>query len=151
MGNQVEAHNGMRNVSLACQAEPLSLQVGMLASVTTFSPTSYLPAAGWAPLVLASLKEGQVISVGSGHVLKWECCAEGWAQSLSCIRLCDPMDCNPARLLHPWDFPGKSTGSDCQLLLQGIFLTQGSNPRLLRLLHWQEDSLPLMPPERPQD
>jgi len=26
---------------------------------------------------------------------------------------------------------------------QGIFLTQGSNPRLLRLLHWQVDSLPL--------
>ena len=30
-------------------------------------------------------------------------------------------------------------------LLQGIFLTQGSNPRLLGLLHWQEDSLPLEP------
>ena len=28
----------------------------------------------------------------------------------------------------------------CRLLLQGIFLTQGSNPRLL---HWQADSLPL--------
>ena len=26
---------------------------------------------------------------------------------------------------------------------QGIFLTQGSNPRLLHLLHWQVDSLPL--------
>ena len=28
-------------------------------------------------------------------------------------------------------------------LLQGIFLTQGSNLRLLYLLHWQVDSLPL--------
>ena len=34
---------------------------------------------------------------------------------------------------------------DCHALLQGIFLTQGSNPRLLRLLHWQAGSLPLAP------
>ena len=30
-----------------------------------------------------------------------------------------------------WDFPVKNTGVSCQVLLQGIFLTQGSNPRLL--------------------
>ena len=34
-------------------------------------------------------------------------------------------------------------------LLQGIFLTQGSNPRLLYLLHWQVGSLPLVPPGKP--
>ena len=31
----------------------------------------------------------------------------------------------------------------CHFLLQGIFPIQGSNPRLLLLLHWQVDSLPL--------
>ena len=31
------------------------------------------------------------------------------------------------------------------ILLQGIFLTQGSNPRL-SLLYWQAESLPLVPP-----
>ena len=31
----------------------------------------------------------------------------------------------------------------CHFLLQGIFLTQGSNPRLLGLLLWQADPLPL--------
>ena len=31
-------------------------------------------------------------------------------------------------LLHPWNFPGKSTGVGCHFLLQGIFLTEGSNP-----------------------
>ena len=46
------------------------------------------------------------------------------------------------RDLCPWDFPGKNTGVGCHFLLQGIFLTQGSNPPL-RLLHWQADSLPL--------
>ena len=48
----------------------------------------------------------------------------------SCLTLCDPMDCSPpgssvCRIL------GKSTGVGCHVLLQGIFLTQGSNPGLL--------------------
>ena len=29
------------------------------------------------------------------------------------------------------EFPGKNTGGGCHFLLQGIFLTQGSNPGLL--------------------
>ena len=32
----------------------------------------------------------------------------------------------------PWDFQGKNTGMGCHFLLQGIILTQGSNPCLLR-------------------
>ena len=35
------------------------------------------------------------------------------------------------RLLCPWDSPGQNTGVGCHSLLQGIFLTQGSNPGLL--------------------
>ena len=35
-----------------------------------------------------------------------------------------------AKLLHPGDFLGKSTGVGCRFLLQGIFPTQGSNPGL---------------------
>ena len=38
-------------------------------------------------------------------------------------------------------FPGKNTGAGCHFLLQGNFLTQGSNPGLLYLLHWQAGSL----------
>ena len=37
----------------------------------------------------------------------------------------------PARLLCPWDSPGKNIGVGCHAILQGIFLTQGSNPGLL--------------------
>ena len=40
----------------------------------------------------------------------------------------------PSRLLCPSDFPGNNNGVGCCFLLQGIFLTQGSNPCLLRLL-----------------
>ena len=46
-----------------------------------------------------------------------------------CPTLCDPME--PARLLCPWNFPGKSTEVGYHSLLQGIFLTQGLNLGLL--------------------
>ena len=49
----------------------------------------------------------------------------------SCPTLCDPTDCKPTRLPHPWNFPGKSTGVGCHFLLQGIFPAQGLNPHLL--------------------
>ena len=47
----------------------------------------------------------------------------------------------PTRFLCPWDLPGKNTKVGCHSLLQGIFLTQGSNPSLLHFLPWQVDSL----------
>ena len=56
----------------------------------------------------------------------------------------------PTRLLSSWNFPGKNTRMGCHFLLQGIFLTQGSNPSLLHYLHWQADSLPIVPPGKPQ-
>ena len=67
----------------------------------------------------------------------------------SCLTLRDAMDCNP---------PGSSVYGILQSRilewvavpsLQGIFPTQGSNLSLLHLLHWQVDSLPLMPPGKP--
>ena len=51
---------------------------------------------------------------------------------------CNPMDYSSP--LSPWNFSGKNTGMGCHFLLQGIFLTQGSNPCLL---NWQADSLSL--------
>ena len=42
-----------------------------------------------------------------------------------------PYELQPARLLCPWDSPGKNTGVSCQALLQGIFL-------ILGLLHWRQ-------------
>ena len=44
------------------------------------------------------------------------------------------------RLPCPWDSPGKNTGLGSHFLLQGIFLTQGLNPHLLRR---QAGSLPV--------
>ena len=61
--------------------------------------------------------------------------------ALSCGQLfCSPMSCQPARLLCPWESPGRHTGVGCHFLLQGIFPTQGSNLHLLLgrwiLYHW---------------
>ena len=61
---------------------------------------------------------------------------------------CATLWAEPARRLCPWDSPGKNTGVDCHFFLQGIFPTQGLNPHLLCLLHWQASSLPLAPSGR---
>ena len=53
---------------------------------------------------------------------------------------CNPMDCSPPSCSVHGIPQAKNTGVGCHFLPQGIFLTQGSNPRLL---HWQADSLPL--------
>ena len=38
-----------------------------------------------------------------------------------------PYELWPARLLYPWNSPGKNTGARCHSLLQGIFPTQECN------------------------
>ena len=56
-----------------------------------------------------------------------------------------PHGLSSARILCPWDFPGKNTGVGCPSLLQGIFPTQGSNPGLLHcrwILYWQPPGKP---------
>ena len=46
-------------------------------------------------------------------------------------------------------FSKQNTGVGCCAHLQGIFPTQGSNLHLLLLLHWQAESLTLMPTGKP--
>ena len=62
------------------------------------------------------------------------------SRSIVSVRLFATPQTVACRLLCPWDFPGRNTGVACHFLLQGIFLTQGSSPHLLR---WPVDSLPL--------
>ena len=57
-----------------------------------------------------------------------------WALSrFSHVLLFQPYGLKPARLFCSWDSPGKNTRVGCHALLQGIFLTQGSKPCLLRI------------------
>ena len=70
---------------------------------------------------------------------------------LSCLTLCDPVDCSLSCSSVHGDSPGKNTGVGCHFLLQGIFLAQDSNLSLLGLLLWQAGSLPLAPPGKPKE
>ena len=63
-------------------------------------------------------------------------------QLLSREQLCDPMDYN-LPYSSVMGFSGQEYWSGLHFLLQGIFLTQGLNPCLLHVLHWQVDSSPL--------
>ena len=83
--------------------------------------------------------QGNKITISNRYL---HCCVH--AQSLSCVRLfpttrtvtCQAplsMEFSQARMLE-WVAISSS---------RGIFLTQGLNPCLLCLLHWQADSLPL--------
>ena len=72
------------------------------------------------------------------------------AQSLGCVWI----------FVTPWavarqappsmEFSRQEFWSGCPFLLQGIFPIQGLNMHLLHLLHWQEDSLALVPPGKPR-
>ena len=67
----------------------------------------------------------------------------------SCPILCDPMNYSP---------PGSSAhGIPKARMLEWVAISssressQGSNPSLLCLLHWQVSSLPLVPPRKPRN
>ena len=64
-----------------------------------------------------------------------------------CVCVCVLLSC--VRLFVyslPFELPGKPQeywNLGCQFILQGFFPSQGSNPVLCSLLHWQADSVPL--------
>ena len=72
-----------------------------------------------------SLNKGIVYKEQRVKVTKW------WFSHSVTPDSLRPHGLQPARLLCPWDSPGKNTGVACHCCLQGIFLTQGSNPVLL--------------------
>ena len=73
-------------------------------------------------------------------------CAMCILSLISHVQLFATYGLQAARLLCAWDSPGRNTGVCCCVLLQGIFLTQVSNPCLSSLLHRQMGYLPLAPP-----
>ena len=64
-------------------------------------------------------------------VCVWVCvCVYVHLVTQLCLTICNPMDCSPPGSSVHGDSPGKNTEVDCQLLLQGIYPTQGLNPGL---------------------
>ena len=65
-----------------------------------------------------------------------------------CLTLCEPLDCSPpGASFHGILQARYCSESPCPP--PGIFQTQGLNPNILCLLHWQAGSLPLAPPGKP--
>ena len=83
-----------------------------------------------------------------GHFSHWGPYLPFWLHVLPCPMLCCclvaklypillwPHGLQSARLICPWDFPGKNTGVGSHLLLQGILPTQGLNESLFPMSAW---------------
>ena len=67
--------------------------------------------------------------LGSGH--RASSTLQKWSEKVlvaeSCLTLCSLMDCSLPASSVTWDSPGKNTAVGSHSLLQGIFLSQGSN------------------------
>ena len=96
---------------------------------------------------------GTVVNKGFIHIRLFSAFEFEWSSMLSHSVMSDslrPHGLWLTRLLYPWNFPSKNTGvvfsrGILHSLLQRFIPTQGSNPCLL---HWQADSLQLMPPKK---
>ena len=82
----------------------------------------------WLPLLPSPIYKDPCDYIGPVYIIK----ESESVKSLRCAQLF--LGLQAARLLCPWDSPGKNTGVGCCFLLQGIFPTQGSNLHLWCLL-----------------
>ena len=112
-----------------------TVDIGITGFKFFLCPSICLPSWVWASLSTLQRQSTSCNSFICKLFFFW-CCLV----TKSCPTLLWPHGLQPTRLPCPWDFSGKNTGVGCPILLQGIFLTHGSN---LHLLHWQAASLPL--------
>ena len=61
-------------------------------------------------------------------------CMHACSVTQSCPTLCNPTDCSPPGSSVHGILQARNTGVGCHALLQGIFPTQASNPRLQKFL-----------------
>ena len=66
-----------------------------------------------------------------------------YVRAESCLTLCDPMDCSPQDFSLSIGFPRQEYCSGLPFPSPEDLPDPGSNRRLLCLLHWWADSLPL--------
>ena len=81
------------------------------------------------------------------HLSRWLIQTKLWSWSVMSNSL-QPQGLYPTRLLHPWNFPGKSLGVGCHFLLQGNLSDPGIEPGSPTL---QADTLPVQLPEKPMN
>ena len=95
-------------------------------------------------IILVGKTRGLLFYCITGHQQpQMQCCSRRCLVAKSCL-FCDPVHWSTPDSSVYGISQAQSTGVRCHFLLQGIFLTQGSNPHLL---DWQADSLPVRPLE----
>ena len=81
---------------------------------TLFDPIDGSPPGSPVPGILQA-RTLEWLAISFCNAWKWKV----KVKSLSRVRLLGTPGLQPTRLLHPWDFPGKSTGVGCHCLLRG--------------------------------
>ena len=119
--------------TVACQAPlPIEFSRQEYWSRLPFPSPGDLPDPGRGSLLhLLPWQAGAFPLVPSGRSLCWVISVNSLVTLvtlLSCVRLFATPWTVPARLLHPWDFPGKITGVACHFLLQGNLPNPGIEP-----------------------
>ena len=80
---------------------------------TLCNPTDSSPPGSPVPGILQA-RTLEWVAISFSNAWKWKV----KVKSLSRVRfLANPWTCSPPRLLHPWDFPGRSTGVGCHSFL----------------------------------
>ena len=119
VGDSLEACNldlckmmkGQRGGTLACRNLGKYAAAKLLQSCATlWDPIGGSPPGSAVPGILQA-RTLEWVAVSFSNAWKWKVKvkADGWSDSSW------PHGLQPTRLLHPWDFPGKSTGVGCSL------------------------------------
>ena len=111
-----------------------NVTIGFVKDINVFSPEYLKSKKNVRKCTWDTEKEQKVTSVRTPG---------GCVCAQSCPTLCDPIDCSPALSSVHGIFQASILEWIAISYSWGILPTQGSNPRLLRLLHWQAGSLPL--------
>ena len=113
---------------------------GVAKGRTQLSDWTELISSSWAPPFLLTLIKS----------LSEHCCCLVLLLCSVCLTVRNPMDCSPPGSWAHRIFQARVLEWVAIPFSWGIFPTQGSNPTLLCLLHWQADSLPSAPPGKPK-
>ena len=108
MVSQVLSSNA-KTVVLRDAAAAKSLQ-----SCLTLRPHRRLPPGSPVPGIFQA-RTLEWVAISFSNAWKWKVKSEKWSRSVV-SDASRPHGLQPTRLLHPWDFPGKSTGVGCHCL-----------------------------------
>ena len=104
----------------------------------------------WFENVILNTDQGSCIYIFLFNFSGLITCVRACSVAQLCPALCDFMDCSPPGSSVHGITPVRTLEWAAISSSRGIFPTQGSNPTLLCLLHWQADSLPSAPPGKPK-